>query len=236
MIQEFHFWSYTQRIRKQDFREMCEFHVYCSIIHNSQDIETTQMPISGGMDTKDVVCVCVYIYIYMYVYIPKGLPDGARGKEPAWQYRRHKRCRSNPWVRKTPWRRAWQPTPVFFPGESHGQRSLAGCSPQGHTVRHDWSNLAYIPKCIPIYAFIYMYTYLYMYTCEFVHIHVYILYMHICICVWCIYNDADTLKWLFLVLNWTHSPFSVKAMRKNIQPLEQTGNNSKLFWRVSKYI
>ena len=31
-----------------------------------------------------------------------------------------------PWVRKIPWRRAWQPTPVFLPGESHGQRSLVG--------------------------------------------------------------------------------------------------------------
>ena len=33
------------------------------------------------------------------------------------------------WVGKIPWRRAWQPTPVFLPGESHGQRSLAGSSP-----------------------------------------------------------------------------------------------------------
>ena len=33
---------------------------------------------------------------------------------------------------KSPWRRAWQPTPVFLPGESQGLRSLAGCSPQGH--------------------------------------------------------------------------------------------------------
>ena len=38
----------------------------------------------------------------------------------------------SPWVGKIPWRRAWQPTPVFLPGESHGQRSLEGCSPQGH--------------------------------------------------------------------------------------------------------
>ena len=37
------------------------------------------------------------------------------------------------WVRKIPWRRKWQPTPVFLPGESHGQRRLAGYSPQGHT-------------------------------------------------------------------------------------------------------
>ena len=36
---------------------------------------------------------------------------------------------------KVPWRRAWQPTPVFLPGESHAQRSLAGCSPWGRTVR-----------------------------------------------------------------------------------------------------
>ena len=34
-------------------------------------------------------------------------------------------------VRKTPWRRAWQPTPVFLPGESHGQRSLKGYCPRG---------------------------------------------------------------------------------------------------------
>jgi len=38
----------------------------------------------------------------------------------------------DPWVEKIPWRRAWQPTPVFLPGKSHGQRSLAGYSPWGH--------------------------------------------------------------------------------------------------------
>ena len=58
-------------------------------------------------------------------------PDGASGKESAYQYRRCRRHRFYPWVGKMPWRRAWQPTPVFFPGESHGQRSLAGHSPWG---------------------------------------------------------------------------------------------------------
>ena len=38
----------------------------------------------------------------------------------------------NPWVGEIPGRRKWQPTPVFLPGESHGQRSLAGYSPWGH--------------------------------------------------------------------------------------------------------
>ena len=42
------------------------------------------------------------------------------------------------WVRKNPWRRKWQPTPVFFPGKSHGQRSLVAYSPWGHKrVRHN---------------------------------------------------------------------------------------------------
>ena len=36
-----------------------------------------------------------------------------------------------PWVWKIPWRRAWQPTPVFLPGESHGERSLVGYSSWG---------------------------------------------------------------------------------------------------------
>ena len=58
-----------------------------------------------------------------------GLPGGAGGREPACQYRRHKRRGSNPCVGKTPWRRAWHPTPVFLPGESHGQRSLEAYSP-----------------------------------------------------------------------------------------------------------
>ena len=38
----------------------------------------------------------------------------------------------DPWVRKIPWRRKWQPTPVFSPGKSHGQRSLVGLRPWGH--------------------------------------------------------------------------------------------------------
>ena len=37
----------------------------------------------------------------------------------------------SPWIRKIPWRREWQPTPVFLPGKFHGQRSPAGCSPWG---------------------------------------------------------------------------------------------------------
>ena len=58
----------------------------------------------------------------------KGFPGGSDGKESACKSRR---LGFNPWVEKIPWRRAWQPTPVFFRGESHGQRSLVGYSPWG---------------------------------------------------------------------------------------------------------
>ena len=46
-----------------------------------------------------------------------GFPGGASFKEPACQCRRHKRCGFNPWVQKIPWKKMWQPTLVFLPGE-----------------------------------------------------------------------------------------------------------------------
>ena len=53
-----------------------------------------------------------------------GFPGGTSGKGSSCQCRRHKRRRFDPWVGKIPYSRKWQPTPVFLPGESHGQRSL----------------------------------------------------------------------------------------------------------------
>ena len=61
----------------------------------------------------------------------ESFPGGASGKEPTSQSRRCQGHGFDPWVRKIPWRGAWQPTPVLLPGESHGQRSLVGYSPQG---------------------------------------------------------------------------------------------------------
>ena len=51
------------------------------------------------------------------------------------------RCGFDPWVRKIPWRRAWQPTPVFLPGESNGRRSRLQ-STGWRRVRHDGSKVA----------------------------------------------------------------------------------------------
>ena len=82
----------------------------------------------------------IYIYIYMSSPISQDSlsslvtlrfwdsPGGTSGKESACQCRRPG---FNPWVRKIPWRRTWQPTPLFWPGKSHGQRSLVGYSPWG---------------------------------------------------------------------------------------------------------
>ena len=55
-----------------------------------------------------------------------GLFQGLSGKESTCQCRRHTRCRFHPWVGKIPWRKKWQPIPVFLPGISHGQKSLMG--------------------------------------------------------------------------------------------------------------
>ena len=48
-------------------------------------------------------------------------------------------------VRKIPWRRAWQPTPAFLPGKSHGQRNLAGYTQSmgSQRVRHDWATVTF---------------------------------------------------------------------------------------------
>ena len=56
------------------------------------------------------------------VLMTKNLPDNAGDIE----------IRFNPWVRKIPWSRKWQPAPVFLSGKFHGQRTLVGYSPWGH--------------------------------------------------------------------------------------------------------
>jgi len=63
----------------------------------------------------------------------RGFPGGNTGKESAFQCRRYKGRRFHPWVKKIPWRRAWQLTPVFLPGESYGQRSLGSVDSQSWT-------------------------------------------------------------------------------------------------------
>ena len=67
--------------------------------------------------------------IYTLPYVKWGFPGGSDRKRTCLQCRRPE---FNPWVGKIPWRREWQPTPVFLPVKSHGRRSLTGYSPWDH--------------------------------------------------------------------------------------------------------
>ena len=96
-----------------------------------------------GVKTSNVPMKYTHLY-RTCCFIQYHCQGGASGKGPTCQCRRCKRCRFYPWVGKIPWRRKWQLNPIFLPGESHGQRSLAGYSPWGcKRVRHDWGNLAH---------------------------------------------------------------------------------------------
>ena len=70
-----------------------------------------------------------FVSLFNREYSCFGFPRWLSGKESLRQCRT---CRFDPWVWKIPWRRKWQPAPVFLCGKSHGQRSLAGYSPRGH--------------------------------------------------------------------------------------------------------
>ena len=78
---------------------------------------------------------CIYFLLCIW-----GFPGGSSGKEPTCQWRKQE-MRVWSLFGKIPWRRAWQLTPVFLPRESHGQRSLAGYSPQSCRVGADRSDL-----------------------------------------------------------------------------------------------
>ena len=75
-----------------------------------------------------VINTDIYMDMGIDINIP-AFPGGTSGKEPTCQCRRHKRCGFNPWIGQIPWEKAQQPTSVFLPGESHGERRLAGYSP-----------------------------------------------------------------------------------------------------------
>ena len=113
----------TLRILYACYRHI-SFHEVC-VIH-----------IVVGWCAENLICL---LPKYMYLSLTlsaMGVPRRLSGKEPAWQCRR---LGFDPWVRKIPWIRKWQPTPVFLPGESQGQGSLVRYGPWGHkSVGHDF--------------------------------------------------------------------------------------------------
>ena len=79
-------------------------------------------------------------------------PGSTSGKEPACQCRGCKRCGFNPWVRKIPWRRVWQPTPVFLPGESPwteepGGLQSIGSQRVGHNLATEQQQICIFCSC-----------------------------------------------------------------------------------------
>ena len=75
-------------------------------------------------------------------------PSGSVGKESACNAEDTGDVdRFDPWVRKIPWSRKWQPTPVSLPGESHGQRRLVGDSPWGHKESDMTEQLTHTRTC-----------------------------------------------------------------------------------------
>ena len=101
--------------------------------------------LSGSSESSSTWRTLYSAYVNMWIlYFSPNLsilffPGGTSGKKKKkktkhlfCQQRRHKRREFNPGIRKIPWRRTWQLTPVFLPGESLGQRSLVGYGPKGH--------------------------------------------------------------------------------------------------------
>ena len=76
-------------------------------------------------EKKPALVLCILRTVFL------GFPGCAFGKEPTCQCRRHRDSGLIPGVGKIPWKRKWHPTPVFFPGKLHGQKSLVGYCPGG---------------------------------------------------------------------------------------------------------
>ena len=113
-------WSSASKIYSQDpsgwtCSQNCQSHrpPDCCTVHVSRHVQLSAIILltSSEMNSDKQRIKCVF-------------PTG--GKESACQCRRCKRRSFDPWVRKMPWRRKWQPTPVFLPSIAHAQGSLMG--------------------------------------------------------------------------------------------------------------
>ena len=150
--------------------------VECKRIRKFREAKQTKTPYTSPAKKRTNILVFILedlfvsTYVNTYLCMYSGLPRWHSGKDSACQRRRRKRLGFSPWFEKTPWRRKWQPTPVFVPGKSHGQRSLADYSPWGckesdttehtHTHTHTrtrthvflyWQQSNKVDKIIPVF-------------------------------------------------------------------------------------
>ena len=84
-----------------------------------------------------IVSLSVMVQKKFESHYPSWLPWWLSGRDSFCQRRRHRRCAFDPWVGKVPWRRKWQPVPVFLPGKSHGWRSHVGGRATVHGVTEE---------------------------------------------------------------------------------------------------
>ena len=114
-------------------RKLLKFHKILSFEKNQDTICLSSLVLSQ---------LCRHLlYILWYKGRHKDIKHflgGASGKESVCQCRSHNRCGFNPYLGKIPGSRKWQLAPVLLPGKFRGQRSLAGYSPWGCRVRHNW--------------------------------------------------------------------------------------------------
>ena len=96
----------------------CRWILYCL----SQGWSLNLQILRGGRSIPKHIGLGPTLRSYLW-FDYEGFPGGTSGKEPACQCKRHKRWLFDPWVGKIPWRRAWQPMPVFLPAESHGRET-----------------------------------------------------------------------------------------------------------------
>ena len=108
------------QLNKGNAKECSSYRIITLISHTSKLMLKNSMKPEPTIESDQ---------IFFFLYRTK-----AKQSMPPWWFRQERMWET--WVLfpvgKIPWRRAWQLTPVFLPGESHGQRSLAGYSPRGH--------------------------------------------------------------------------------------------------------
>ena len=133
-----HRWQPTRLPRPWDSRGKntgvcCHFLLQCMTVKSESEVAHSCLTLSNPMDCSPPGSSAHGIFQARVLELGAIAfsAGGASGKELTCQCRRHKRHGFNPCIGKIPWRRKWQPTSALLPGESYGQRSLAGYSPQG---------------------------------------------------------------------------------------------------------
>ena len=119
------YWKFLWKTKHKNVWEPLSYKYFLWLLY---EFKSQNLPFLGEKEHIKLY-VCMFfekIWIYwasQVALVVKNLPA---------QSRRRNRHGLNPWVRKTPWRRVWQPPPVFFLENPHGPRNLEGYSPWGH--------------------------------------------------------------------------------------------------------